>query len=77
MAANPEALRRIASRYSEDVGEPASRHDLPLWVDFYQKLARPSAPTYVRPLLDEAVSLATRRWRHLQQVQKLYQGWQP
>jgi flavin-dependent dehydrogenase len=77
MAANPETLRRIASRYCEDVGEPASRHNLPLWVDFYQELVRPSAPTYVRPLLDEAASLATRRWRNLQQVQKKYQGWQP
>jgi electron transfer flavoprotein-quinone oxidoreductase len=77
VAANPETLRRIAFRYSEDVGEPASRYDLPLWVDIYRGLVRPSAPAYVRPLLDEAAALATHHWRHLQQVQKRYEGWQP
>jgi flavin-dependent dehydrogenase len=75
MAANPEATRRIATRYTEDVGYPASLHDLPLWVDFYQELARPSTPSYARPLLDEAASLATRRWRLLQEMQRHYKGW--
>ena len=73
--ANPETTRRIATRYAEDVGEPASLHDLPLWVDFYQQLVRPSTPSYARPLLDQVASLATRRWRRLQGVQKHYKGW--
>jgi electron transfer flavoprotein-quinone oxidoreductase len=75
MAANPDATRRIATRYAEDVGDPASLHDLPLWVDFYQGLVRPSTPPDARSLLDEAASLATRRWRRLQEIQEYYEGW--
>jgi electron transfer flavoprotein-quinone oxidoreductase len=75
MAANLEATRRVAARYAEDEGDPASRYDLPLWVEVYQELARSSTPPDLRPSLDEAASLATRHWRHLQDVQKQYKGW--
>ncbi|MGD9047781.1 MAG: hypothetical protein PVF77_06990, partial [Anaerolineae bacterium] len=75
LAANPETTRRMATRYAEDVGEPASHYDLPLWVEFYQQLARPFTPSYARPLLDQIASLATRRWQRLQGVQKHYKGW--
>lgn len=75
MAANPDTTLRIATRYAEDIGEPASHYDLPLWVEFYQELARPSTPSYARPLLDQAASLATRCWQRLQGVQKHYEGW--
>ena len=75
MAANPAATRRLATRYGEDVGDPASLYDRPLWVEAYQELARASAARDVRSLLDEAAAHATEQWRRLQDLQKQYQGW--
>jgi electron transfer flavoprotein-quinone oxidoreductase len=75
MAANPRATWRIATRYAQEVGYPASFHDLPLWVDLYQEFVRPSTPSYARSPVDKAAEIATRRWRRLQDVQKHYKGW--
>jgi electron transfer flavoprotein-quinone oxidoreductase len=75
MANNPAATRRLATRYGEDVGDPASLHHRPLWVEAYQELVRALTPSDLRPLLDEAADDATRHWRQLQDVQTHYQGW--
>jgi electron transfer flavoprotein-quinone oxidoreductase len=74
MAASPAATRRLATRYGEDVGDPASLYDRPLWVEAYQELARALTPSDLRPLLDEVAARATHNWRELQDLQKQYQG---
>ena len=75
MAAQAETTYRVASRYLENEDDPASLHEQPLWVDFYQSLARPATPAQARPLLDKAAALEMRDWRRLQEAQEHYEGW--